>query len=103
MGSSILPPTNDPPEPPAPRANSKVVCEFCRCTLTPAGDVLRMSDEARTFNKQAETIRDLKDALGQAEGAGEAEKRRADKAETELAQLRPDAEKSRARSSFGWE
>lgn len=57
MDDPLLPPV-DPPAPdppPAPRA-PKLRCEFCQCELTPTGDCLRMSDRAREYRDQTDTI-----------------------------------------------
>lgn len=61
-------PTPEPPapEPPAPRS-PKLVCEFCSCQLTPAGDVLRMSDAAREYARQADVLRDARRDVSAAE------------------------------------
>lgn len=47
-----LPPSGDDPPP----SKRKTTCEFCECSLTPAGDVLTVSDKAKRFRKHDETI-----------------------------------------------
>jgi len=60
----ILPPNDPPVDPPAPApaapATRTIVCEFCECRLTPAGEVMRMGDRARRVLKDEQTIEDLK-------------------------------------------
>ena len=73
-----------PPAPPAP-GKAKLVCEFCSCQLTPVGDVLRMSDQAREFSKLAEQVRNLKAQLDQARSDADTFKRERDEANTRLA------------------
>ncbi len=81
---------HDPPTPPS--AKPKLVCEFCSCQLTPVGDVLRMSDNAREFAKQAEQIRTLKAQLDQARSDADTFKRERDEANARLAQSSGDDE-----------
>lgn len=44
--------------PPPQRGN--VVCEFCECSLTPHGDALRLSDKAKEYRGQVDTIDKLR-------------------------------------------
>jgi hypothetical protein len=37
------------PPVPAPARPRKVVCEFCECELSPAGEVLRRGEKARVY------------------------------------------------------
>lgn len=66
---AIIDPSVEPPDPPSsvPARGPRIVCEFCQCSLTPAGDVLKMSDTARAFNKQGDTIDTLRDDLRQSQ------------------------------------
>lgn len=82
--NNVLPP-NDPPSPAAPDA--RIRCEFCECQLTPTGGAFRLSDRARVLRDQEEEIRRLKEALGQAEAAGETIKRDLDAVRAQLAEL----------------
>jgi hypothetical protein len=70
MPPEIMPPV-DPPEPdpapdPSPRRRAPIVCEYCDCTLTPIGDVLKVSDKARTLRKQGDRIDTLLAEIEQA-------------------------------------
>ena len=60
---TILPPSPTPPEPPAPspepRGARNIRCGFCDAALTPAGEVLKLSDRAKA-------LRDFEDDLGDA-------------------------------------
>lgn len=56
-GDGDLPPAGDLP--PRPAKKLPLVCEHCECTLTPTGDVLRMSDKARGHNKASEKLATL--------------------------------------------
>lgn len=63
MADPLLP--VDPPDPAptldAPTTRQKTItCEFCRCRLTPSGDYLALSDEAKAFRGQSERIGILK-------------------------------------------
>lgn len=88
MTDSIVPGESNTP--PAPVKGAKLECEFCSCQLTPAGDVLRMSDRAREINKDAETIRNLKAQLEQARADADTFKRERDEANARLAQHEGD-------------
>lgn len=62
----IVPPTGGelPPTPtPSPTGNRKIVCEYCKCQLTPNGEYLVLSDDAKRMRDQGETIARLKDEL----------------------------------------
>lgn len=54
-------PLNNPPAPPAPapRTGSKIICEFCKCQLTPNGDALIISDAAREYRGHSDKNADL--------------------------------------------
>lgn len=56
---------NNPPEPKPARELRKgyVTCDHCGCTLTQAGEVFRMSEEARIQNKQKDIIADQKETI----------------------------------------
>jgi hypothetical protein len=60
MDDPNLPPDDPPPMPTPAPARPRLACEFCECALTPAGDVLRMSDTARAYLKQREQIAELR-------------------------------------------
>lgn len=50
---------------PALRTPTKITCDFCGCQLTPAGDVLKMGDEAkrlRNLQDRTDEAAALKDA-----------------------------------------
>ena len=51
--AEILP--NDPP--PSPRRAARVTCDFCQCELAPSGDVLKMSDRARSMRDGDDEIK----------------------------------------------
>lgn len=83
----IVPPTEPTASHPAsaPTGNRKIACEFCKCQLTPNGEYLSLSEEARTFRDQAETIRQLRaDLTAGAELLARAERER-DEAKAALA------------------
>jgi len=88
MTDSIVPGDENTPPPPSKKA--ALVCEFCSCQLTPVGDVLRMSDNAREYAKQAEQIRTLKAQLDQARSDADTFKRERDEANARLAQYEGD-------------
>ena len=87
-------PPNNPPEPspsptPAPaRVRGSITCEFCQCTLGPDGNYLKMSDEARAYRDQAETIKQLKSQLADAQAATEAATRDLGTANATISELR---------------
>jgi hypothetical protein len=89
MGSpSLLPP--DPPEPaptPAPRRRETITCEFCQCTLTPAGEYLQLSDHAKSLRDQGERIDALKAELADSQAAVADAARLLDEARAKIAQL----------------
>lgn len=61
-------PTEIPPPPP-PKPRTLIQCEYCECSLTPAGDCFRMSERAKAINKQEQRIEELRDQLTQAQAA----------------------------------
>jgi hypothetical protein len=89
MTDSIVPGDENTP-PPAPSKKAALVCEFCSCQLTPVGDVLRMSDNAREYAKQAEQIRTLKAQLDQARADADTFKRERDEANARAAEHESD-------------
>lgn len=51
-------PLNTDPTPtpnPTPR-ETKCICEYCGCQLTPRGEVMRMGEKAREFRKHEEVV-----------------------------------------------
>lgn len=82
---SLIPGEDDNNTPPPAPKKAALVCEFCSCQLTPVGDVLRMSDNAREYAKQAEQIRTLKAQLDQARSDADTFKRERDEANARLA------------------
>lgn len=57
-----LPPASEPtltiiePPPLPPTRRAGIVCEFCECTLTPAGEVLKRGEAARKFSRLDEKL-----------------------------------------------
>jgi len=87
----LLPSDNieHPPDPaPSPGARPKTIrCEFCRCQLTPSGDYLSLSEEAKTFRAQGERIDDLKRELAASQQATTDVQRLLDDARAEVRRL----------------
>jgi len=54
----ILPPPEPTPIPRSdpPEGRRRPVCEFCGCKLTSSGEVLEVSDKAKSFRRHGETI-----------------------------------------------
>lgn len=92
MDDDDLLPPNEPPAPPAPQPapgrTRNITCEFCKCTLAPSGDYIRLSEEAKALRKLEEKIVDLKDEI---------ERKNAEIAElkTKLSQAQPEPTKRR--------
>jgi hypothetical protein len=52
--TEILPGNGNVPPPPA--RHERLTCEYCECTLTSKGEVLRMSDKAKTFRDHDDVL-----------------------------------------------
>ena len=85
MTTNLIPGEDEHVPPTTTPRGAKLVCEFCSCQLTPVGDVLRMSDSAREYAKQAEQIKTLKAQLDQARSDADTFKRERDEANARLA------------------
>ena len=57
MAEDLLPPTPDP-EPVRPSRPSRLVCEFCGCTLATNGDIVKRGDAAKAYMEQETKIAD---------------------------------------------
>lgn len=72
---TLVPPTDLPPTPPpdAPppdrRVPHNITCEFCECVLTPHGHALKISDAARAYRDQKDTIANHKARIAELEAA----------------------------------
>lgn len=44
------------PPAPVPAPAKKIVCEFCGCQLSPAGEVMRMGEEAKKYRDHGEVV-----------------------------------------------
>lgn len=55
---------DEPPPRVSPPSSRNPTCEFCGCRLTPAGEIIRMGDDAKRF-------RALSESLEQAEAVSE--------------------------------
>jgi len=61
--------TPDSPQPsPAPRSPKTVTCGFCGTRLTPEGDALKLSEEAKGYRDAAEIIDAGKKKIRELEG-----------------------------------
>jgi len=70
----LMPPPGapNPDEPPTPRPSPtlprKVECDFCHCHLVPAtGEVLKMSDVAKSYRDASDTIEKLQHTISKVE------------------------------------
>lgn len=90
----IVPPPA-PPEPPTPppTGNKSITCEFCRCRLTPNGEYLALSEEARKYRDQAEEIKGLRADLASAAERITCTEKERDDARAQLEPARPPAAK----------
>jgi hypothetical protein len=77
MPDDLLPPAPTPLPADRPR---KLTCEFCECQLAPNGDVMSVSDRAKTY-------RDLKDKLDALKADLEAARANCTKADTRVREL----------------
>jgi len=76
---------NNPAPAPAPaREGRGCTCEFCGCTLTPRGEVLRMGDKAKEFRDTEEKLEKLRKDVSAAEGRAVEAERKAQDAERKL-------------------
>lgn len=65
--SDLLPPTDPPPAPPEPAGRRRDLrCQFCECSLTATGDVLKMSDRAKALRDFEDDLQDCKRDLADA-------------------------------------
>lgn len=88
----LLPPNpgpgDDPPPTPRPVEGRRITCDFCRCSLAPSGDVLKMSAEAKTFRDQSDTIEKLRRDLELAAGDVQAAIKERDEARAQIPKKR---------------
>ena len=62
-----LPPTGENDS--APRPGRKVTCEFCECSLTTAGEVLRFSDKAKKYRHHDDELEKRDKRIAELESA----------------------------------
>ena len=53
----------EPPVRQEPKEGKRISCDFCKCSLSPSGDVLKMSDLAKGLRDSADTIEKLQAQL----------------------------------------
>ena len=99
MSESPLPPVVPPVPVPEGGKPARVKCEFCQCQLAPNGDVMAMSDTARTYRDQAERIQQLTSALTAAQKETQDVSALLDQARAALAAATPAVVES---SRKGW-
>lgn len=61
---------------PEKKPGKRVTCDFCKCSLSPEGDVLKMSGTAKELRDASDTIERLRRDLESAKAELEAEKAR---------------------------
>jgi len=49
--------------PATPKEGKRISCDFCKCSLSPSGDVLKMSDHAKGLRDSNDTIEKLQAQL----------------------------------------
>lgn len=62
-----LPPTPNPAPSPSPASDKPITCQFCECLLTPRGHALELSDKARDYRDQKESIAQLRARIAELE------------------------------------
>jgi hypothetical protein len=93
-----LPPTPTPDAPPNDRrVPHNITCEFCECVLTPHGHALKISDSARAYRDQKDTIADLKARIADLEAAQVALTKERDDAQRALDAATSDTSHKRVR------
>lgn len=87
-----LPPNTPPPAPPAPHASSSstVVCEFCKCQLTPKGDYISLSERAKKLRGQEDELETMRQQLAAAVSARDEALRERDDARAAAEAAKPD-------------
>ena len=65
-----------PASEPEKKSGKRVTCDFCKCSLSPEGDVLKMSDTAKELRDASDTIERLKRDVASVKAELEAEKAR---------------------------
>ncbi len=100
MPDPLEPPTPEPATPP-PARTSKLRCEFCKCELSPtSGEYVKLSDEAKAFRKQDDTIETLRAEIVTLTTARDAAIRERDEARALVAPAKREAWWNRDLASF---
>jgi len=78
-----------------PRTGKRITCDFCKCSLSPSGDYLKMSPEAKEMRDGAETLEKIRKELADAN-------QKIASLETKLAQVSANPTKPEGTSSPKW-
>ena len=71
LENPVVPPANEPEK---RESGKRITCDYCKCSLTSSGDVLKMSDTAKEFRDASDIIERFKSQLESAKAELEAEK-----------------------------
>jgi hypothetical protein len=77
--TELLPGNGNPNPAPPPTRHDRLTCEYCECVLTSRGEVLRMSDKAKTFRDHDDVLIKRDRRIAELEAAIEEHKRQIEK------------------------